>query len=504
METSAKSRYLALVPRREPFLQNARDAAALTVPSLMPPKGHTGTLPLPQPYSGHGARCVLNLSSRLLTALLPPGASVFKFGVPAEVLAEAQAEKVPAELETQLALAEKITHGEVERRGWRQPTHVALQHLIVCGNALEQSLPDNTIRAFRLDQYVVVRDPVGNLVELVIEEMLAPAALREPLRALVANRDDVMQTVGLYTWLRREGDTWSVQQELEDQLVRGSQGRFVHAAFPFRALRWAAVLGEDYGRGKVEEHIADFRALNGLTKAVIEGAAMASRNVTMIRPNAAGGMNLRRRLAEAGNGSFVVGNPEDVTMLQFTNKTGMQFTSAEVQALKLDLAAAFLLGSAMRRDAERVTAFELRQVVEELEGALGGVYSTLAQEMMGPRVSRLILQMQSNAQLPAWPQGSVEPTVLTGLEALGREQDVNRVATALDMIQPLTPEAQAFVEWEALLRKGFAGLGLADAVRKRADVERERQALAQAQAAQAVAPIAAQAMADQATQQSAQ
>lgn len=501
-EDTAKARYEALRPRRHAFLSRARDAAALTLPAVLPPEGHTATASLPQPYSGLGARCVLNLASRLLSALLPPGGSIFRLQVPPEVLAEAGAETEPPDMTRQIALTEKLIHGEIERRGWRQPTHLALQHLIVTGNALEQQMPDNALRVFRLDQYVVVRDPTGVPVEIVIEENFSPASLPAALKPLIEGRDDVTNSVSIYTWMRRDGPVWTARQEILDHIIPGSDGKFLHQALPFRALRWSPVLGEDYGRGKVEEHEADFRALDGLAKAVLDGAAMASRNITMIRPNAAGGLNLRKRFTEAKNGGTVIGNPEDITMLQFANAGGVQFAAQEMAIIKQDLAAAFLLGSGLRRDAERVTAFELRQVVEELEGALGGVYSTISQEMMRPRLDRLILQMQSNTQLPMWPEGSLEPVVLTGLSALGREQDVNRVGAAVSLLNGLPPEiVQDYPKWDAILTKAFNGLGMSDAVNSAADVQRMQAQRQQAAMAQQIAPIAAQAAADQAAPQ---
>lgn len=485
-DETAKARYTALKPRREPFIRRARDHAKLTLPGLLPPEGSTYALDLPQPYQGLGARCVVNLASRLMTALLPPGQNFFRLQIPAEALMKAQQESTSADVERGLALTERMIHSEVERRQWRQPTNLTLQHLIVTGNALEQILPDNRVRTYRLDQFVVVRDPMGTVTELVIEENLTPMSLNANLRKLITDEDNATHTVALYTWVKWDGKVWKVHQEINDKIVPGSQGSY--KVSPFIPLRWSAVIGEDYGRSKVEEHYADLKAVDGLAKAVLEGAAMASRNITMLRPNAAGGLNLRRKIAQAQNGEMVIGNPEDVAMLQFQNTGGIQFASQELAVLKQDLSAAFLLNSGMRRDAERVTATELRQIAEELEGTLGGTYSTLVQEMMLPRIHRLIFQMQGRNQLPDWPDGMVEPTILTGLEALGREQDVNRVATALQFLQGLPQEATDAVKWNELLGKAFTGLGLSDAVRSDAEVQQIQQQRAAMEAAMGAAP----------------
>ena len=55
---------------------------------------------------------------------------------------------------------------------------------------------------------------------------------------------------------------------------------------------------------------------------------------------------------------------------------------------------AFLLHTAIQRDAERVTAQEIRYMAEQLETAMGGVYSLLSQEFQLPLVKILMKRMQ--------------------------------------------------------------------------------------------------------------
>ena len=378
------------------------------------------------------------------------------------------------QVEIGLILAETLINAEIERKNWRAPTNMILQHLIVGGNAMEMVTPDNRIRGFRLDQYVVVRDPSGRLLEFVIEEKVFPDNL-PPELGITHSKSKDGDTVPLYTWGRFDSkkNRWEIHQELDESVITKTKGHYLVS--PYSALRWSPMIGEDYGRGKVEEHYPDLRALEGLTQSLIEGAAMASRHVNMVRPNAAGGLNLRRRLAKAENGDYVVGNPEDVAMLQFQNTSGQHIVGQEVQRISQDLATAFLMKAGAQRDAERVTATELRMMTEEIEGSLGGVFSMLSQTMQRTRLNRLIAQMQSNEQLPSWEIGVVEPTILTGLEALGREQDVARVGQALQMLQGFDEDTRDYVKMEELLGKMFNGLQLSDAVRTEGEVMERRQ-----------------------------
>ena len=486
-EPTAKARYEALSIRREPFLRRAREFASLTIPSILPPEGHTQISDLPETYQGYGARLVNNLSSLLEIAFLPPGQSSFKFSIPSEVLAQFGEDKEPTDLTNNLARAEKTVMSEIGRRQWSMPTGLTLQHLVVTGNAMEYIQPDNTIRVYRLDQYCVVRDPSGPMIEFVIQDHRSALSLDETLADMVSDTTTASLTYPLYTWGKwdSEAGEWEIHQEFEGKEVPNSRGRF--AVSPFYAIRWLGIVGEDYGRAKVEDHIGDFRALDNLSKSLIEGSAMAARHITMVRPNAAGGMNLRRRLDKARNGETVVGNPDDVDMLNFKNVNGLEVARTTVVDLKAELGAAFLMNSSARRDAERVTAFELRIVIKELEGVLGGVFATLAGEMQQSRIQRLILQMKAQNKLPPWPDGLVEPTILTGLEALGREKDVERVTTATQLLQGLPPDVLIYVDWVEMLGKAFNGLGIPDAVRTEEEVRQLQEQQATIQAAQQAA-----------------
>lgn len=509
MTKTAKGRYDLLKTRRQPFLDRAREASRVTVPSLMPPEGHNGASLLPQPNQGFGAQCVLTLSARIASALMPPSKGSMQLAPTPETLLQAGMETVPDDVQIGLSKSEKLINSETERRNWRQPTNLSCQLLVATGNALEVMLPDNSIRVFRLDQYVVVRDPSGRVVELLIEENLYPDALPDDLRGIIeaggSSQDNVSngQTVPMYTWVKYDADKniYAVHQELSDQVIPDTQGKYAPDLLPFFPLRYSVVAGEDYGRGKVEEHLADFVLFDGLSKALADGAAMASRNVTMVRPGAQGGLNLMRKVAKANNGEYIIGNPEDVTMLQFQNVSGLQIAQQELSILRQNIGQSFLMSSAVTRNAERVTATEVRMAAEELEGILGGVYTSLSKDMMLARARRLIFQMKDQGKLPEWPDEAIEPVILTGLESLGREAAVNAVMTAAQMIQAFPPQAQMYPKWESLLKKLFLGLDIEDAVKTDAEVQQEMQQQMAAQAATQVATTAGQAAAQAAVQQ---
>lgn len=152
------------------------------------------------------------------------------------------------------------------------------------------------------------------------------------------------------------------------------------------------------------------------------------------------------------------------------------------------------------RDSERTTAYEIQKSQEQLEATLGGVFSQLNQTMQLRRLRRLITQMREMEQLPQWPDGMIEPTILTGLEALGREADVNRVQAALQFLQGMPPEVLGYVKWTEL-GKAFYGLNLPDAVRTEQEMQEMQQQQQMMQAGGQAMAAGGQEMAQQAAQQ---
>lgn len=123
--TSAAARYEQLAPARLPFLERARRAAALTIPSLIPREGVTSASDFPDPFQSIGSQGVKTLAAKLLLALFPPGSAFFRFSIDDFVLEELkqktgdQFEDARAEFETALAKIERAITNRLEQVGAR-------------------------------------------------------------------------------------------------------------------------------------------------------------------------------------------------------------------------------------------------------------------------------------------------------------------------------------------------------------------------------------------------
>lgn len=484
-----QDRYNELVPDRDPYLRRARACAAITVQAVMPPEGHSASSVLPQTHTSFGARATINLASKTSLSLLPPGDSSFTLNVPVKTLMEEGVLTAPPEIVKGLAQCELLVNSKIESLQWRRPTFLTILHLIVAGNICEYILPDGRVKQFRLDQFVCVRDFSGKVIEIVACERMRVVALAEDLRSSTNKKPE--EDCNLYTRFRLLPDNrYTTQQDLDEVTVNAEQ---THSGImPANALAWNLVPGETYGRSHVEDNFADLTALEDLSRNIREMGAMASKHLTFVRPNAAGG-NLRKRIAESRNGAVLSGNHEDVEAFQFNVSASLSELRAEKESVKRDLAQAFLMTGDLRRDAERVTAYELRMLVQEIESALGGTYSLLSTELQAWRIKKLIAQMRSRKELPDLGE-SVDIVVTTGLEALGRDEKLNRVRSFLGLIaeaKQAGEDVALYVKFDEVLTPGAIALGFPQAIRTQAEVDKRQQEQQQQQMAAQMATAAA-------------
>ena len=432
-------RYSQLEGERDTFLERGREAARLTIPTLLPDEGNSSSSNYPTPYQGIGARGVNNLASKLLLALLPPNSPFFRLTIDDFDL-QTIAGDARGQVEEGLARIERAAMQEIEGRAIRVPTFEALKLLIVTGNALVYMPKEGGMKVFRPDRYCVKRDAMGNVLEIYTKETVSPIMLPEAMQELLPPTDTPLKNLDLYTCVKRVSTGFEVHQEVAGMEVPKSRGKFKSDQNPFMPLRFIRIDGEDYGRGFIEEYIGDLRSLESLTRAIVQGSAASAKLLFLVRPN---GSTKANQLAKAANGTFVTGDVNDVSALQVQKAGDFRVALETIRMINDRLAASFLLNSSVQRSAERVTAEEVRFMAQELETALGGIYSILSQEFQAPLIDLLLASLQRQGKMPKMPKDSVKPTVVTGIEALGRGQDLNKLATFLQYLQPLGSEVIA-------------------------------------------------------------
>lgn len=496
-----KQRYEQLIGDREPFLQRARKAAALTIPSLVLPAGASGSTSLEMPYQSLGSRGIKNLASKLLMAILPPNASFFRMRISdADIEKLFHDKNVKPKIEEALAKIERRLMLELENSNVRVAANEMFQQLAVAGNVLvDLSNKDSLrMRCILLDKYVVVRSPSGEPIDIVfvekvnktlIPEHVAEACGCHEYNATPTNGNGTSdnENVEVFTRVQRESATqWRVWQEINDTLVPGSRGTYTDTNMPFIPLMMVPLPGQNYGRSHVEELYGDLKSYEELRKALVQGGAILARVVFLCNPN---GITRPEDVDKAENGESIYGKIEDVQALQTNKQADFSVVQRELESLKESLSFAFLLNSAVQRNAERVTAEEIRYMAGELEAALGGVYSTLTQEFQVPLVNIVMDRLTREGQLPALPKGAVKPSITTGLEALGRGQDLNKLNLFIQNLQPLGADViSKYLKIDAYMSMVAASIGIDSPVRTEEEVMQEQQQMMMMQAAQSAAP----------------
>lgn len=498
----AASRYGALEQQRFSFLNRGRECAKLTIPHLLPPGGYTSATELPTPFQGIGSRGVNNLASKLLLSLLPPNSPFFRLVVDTFTLKQMQGmEGVKTEIESALAEVERAVMSEIETSNLRAAVFEAIRHLIVTGNCLLYLPDEGGVRIYNINQFVMDRSPMGDLEELLVKETVCADDLPHEVKTLLGaemadeSRPHVDRNIDLYTWLVKEGNKFRVHQQVKGVVIPGSEGVYPVEKSPFIPLRWNRISGDSYGRGMVEEFLGDLRSLEALSQAIVEGSAAAAKVLFLVAPNST---TRPRTLAESPNGAIVEGNAIDVSCLQMNKQADFRVAFETISGITDRLSHSFLLNSAIQRNADRVTATEIRMMAQELEDALGGVYSTLSQEFQLPLVNRIMAKMQKARRLPKLPKDIVKPVVVTGLEALGRGHDLNKLDVFISGVaQTLGPQALGqFVNLRNYLERRATAIGIdtLGLVKSEEEVAQEQQQAQMAAMAQQLGPSGIQAL----------
>ena len=443
--TTARERYNQLSRDRRQFLDKAVDCSELTLPYLI--QDDTSSKPnhesLTIPWQSVGAKCVVTLAAKLMLAILPPQTSFFKLQVKEDKLGEISNDpKIRGELDLSFSKIEKMIMDYIAASNDRVTIHQALKHLIVGGNALLFMGKDG-IKSFPLSRYVVNRDGNGNVLEIVTKELISRKVLEfdipEPVPNSVVDesQNSDKDDVEVFTYVKLVDGRWQWHQEVFNKIISGSKSTAPKNASPWLVLRFNTVDGEDYGRGRVEEFLGDLKTLEGLSQALVEGSAAAAKVIFLVSPSST---TKPQTIAKAGNGAIVQGRAEDVQVVQ-VGKTADFATAANMtQTIEKRLLEAFLVMNI--RQAERVTAEEVRLTQLELEQQLGGIFSLLTVEFLLPYLNRTLLVLQRSNQIPKLPKDIVKPTIVAGINALGRGQDRESLTAFIGTIaQTLGPEA---------------------------------------------------------------
>ena len=512
--------YNQLNSNREQYITRARESAALTIPYVVPLADYVNgpvSESYDQPWSGIGARGVNNLASRLMLAILPPTEAFYRFtideaeraanrlqveqmllgeGLPPDQVAT-QVAKQESEFDLALSNLEQSVLREIEATNDRVAVFQSLIQLIISGNVM-MHLGDEGLRYHPLQRYVLRRNPQGPPAEAVICEMVAEASLPDDAKVLLIDEVDpagegapnMVNHHKVYTHVTWGQSRVEWHQELNGKEVPDTNDSSGIDDCPWIPLRMYAIDGQDYSPGYVEAKcLADLQTANALTQALMEGALVAARTVFGRKP---GALVRNKQFAEAKNGDVLTMNPEDIFPVQANKQNDLATAQQALAQVSAALSASFMLSSV--RDSERTTAEEVRLQALEIENSLGAVYAILTSEMQAPYIRCKLGQLTKKKRLPRLPEGLIRPVVSVGLAAVGRSNDLEKIARFMQLGQQFGgPEFLQRVNQETLYKELASKIGMTAAglIKPESQVQEE---IAAAQQAAQQAAMAQQAL----------
>ncbi len=478
---TAKERYDYLSSDRSQFLNEAEDASKLTLPYLIRGQEEStkGMKQLKTPWQSVGAKGVVALASKLSLSLVPPQTSFFKLQVDESQLGQDFQPEVKSELDLSFAKIERTILEIIAASDDRVVIHQALQHLVVGGNALI-FMGKEGLKLYPLNRYVIERDGNGQVIEIVTKERINKKLIEKYIpedyveESVVEEDPHEAEECDVYTHVTRENNRFVWHQEVYSYILDDSFSKAPIDATPWLPLRFNTVDGEPYGRGRVGQFIGDLKSLEALSQALVEGSAAAAKVVFTVSPSST---TKPQTLAAAGNGAIVQGRPDDIGVVQ-VGKTADFRTAYELMGqLERRLNEAFLILSV--RDSERTTAQEVQMTQLELEQQLGGLFGLLTVEFLVPYLNRKLNVLQKTGEIPRIPKDIVKPTIVAGINSLGRGQDVQALGQFLQTIaQTMGPEAIAqYINPEEVVKRLAAaqGIDVLNLVKSMQEVQQERQ-----------------------------
>ena len=479
---TAKTRYDYLSSERTQFLDEAEQGSELTLPYLILKDQYSkGMRHLPTPWQSVGAKGAVTLAAKLMQAMLPVQTSFFKLQVDESQLGQEFGPQIKSELDLSFAKIERTILEAIAASNDRVIVHEALLHLVVAGNALIFMGKDG-LKVYPLNRYVVERDGDGNVIEIITKETIAKKLIEDQLPedvlqqydTVVDSSDDNVEECDIYTHVTRDNNRYVWHQEVHGKILEKSYGKAPVDITPWIALRFNTVDGENYGRGRVGQFMGDLKSLEALSQALVEGSAAAAKVVFTVSPSST---TKPSTLANAGNGAIVQGRPDDIGVVQVGKTADFRTAFEMMQQLERRLNEAFLVMQV--RQSERTTAEEVRLTQMELEQQLGGLFSLLTTEFLLPYLNRILNQFQKQGKIPRLPKDIVKPTIVAGVNALGRGQDRESLGQFLTIVsQTMGPEAvQKHINPEEVIKRlaASSGIDVLNLVRSMQEIQAEQQ-----------------------------
>ncbi len=463
--TTAASRWTELDGNRQSLLRRWESYSIYTIPYVCPDTSYQqATDEMTHDYQSVGAQAVNSLANKIMLALFAPSRPFFKLDPNEETKKQlAEVGVNPDALKDVLASKELDAVKLLDSKNIRPVMFEVIKSLIVTGNSL--MMLEDDITYIRVRDYVCRRDYYGRVCEILTRACLKFDQLTVDVQeAVKVKRPHTYQRsseVTVYRWYRLSEDGkkmemtyWVDEVCLEDNQYKGSWKR---EKCPARPLTWTITSNADYGTGPVEDYAGDFAALSTMSVSYVQGSVLSSEFRWLSNP---AGITQPEDVRDSANGAVIPGQEGDLALISAGQGMGqtLQMMLNGMDIYTRRIAQGFLMVSGVTRDAERVTAEEIRMQANELESSLGGAYSRLAIDMQLPMANWLLDELGLSVE-----GVKMDVSIVTGLNALSRNGDLDNLNSAiqnLGVMYQFNPAVLATLRIDAVTSDIFSGYGL--------------------------------------------
>ena len=432
--------------RNDGLLNKHEKYAYWTVPSVFTVEsdpGVGGNIDVQHDFQSLGAILVNHCAAKLTGLLFPQHINFFRIDLTAEVLEAVRGASTSAQKSGKQRLMQLETAANAAlttNGGYAQLVYMLLL-LIITGNALIIKKADKLL-VKSLRNYSYLRDTNGNIVDLVVRESMFFSSLPVDVQAVLrsSGKDYKFDTpVEVYTRVEYtqtdNGKMATISLSVEDTPF-GEPEKMLAQFCPYIPAVLQLRDGDNYGTGMVADYAGGFAKLSAISEALAMYELEACKVINLIKPGAV--IDLEA-LQNATHGDFVLGDPSAIQKLETGNVNKIAQLLDDINSVFSQLSKPFLYEGNVR-DAERVTAEEIRLLAEEADRNQGGIYSSLS--TVHVPLAHVLCYQQDPEFLVALTAKEVKLSIATGLAALGRSMELRNLMQALGELAQIVPAMQ--------------------------------------------------------------
>lgn len=341
----------------------------------------------------------------------------------------------------------------------------------------------NAIQVFDLNDTVIKRSPSGIVTDIIIRECYEYRFIKDTYKKQITVKEyNDYDIVEVYTHVSLNSDKkYEVRYAIDTEDLPYNGNYFTEHTCPYRVSALNPKKNTNYATGIVQRYLALIHKSSVYSDTATDTAVSGSllnwliKNGSAIDPE---------EFSQREQGQAFYGQKDDVTPIMADVSKHLQLTDIAHNKINQTLHRVFLMFSAIQRDAERVTAEEIRTIASRLEESHTGLKSTIGDTLQRP-LAMLALHLIDDKELNQY-KDSIDVYVVSALEAMSRNAEQDNLLVTLNdtsILNSVSPQVQEVLKTNKVIGDIFSNRGYqsSEYIKTEEEVMQERQALADMQ-----------------------